>query len=65
MVYDTFFKTKTAVGNMDPLSKKIGCVVAYSKNQNNYGASLQSYATIKKIRELAMVTSSSTQSFSS
>lgn len=32
--------------------KKIGCVIAYTPNQNNYGTSLQSYATIKKIKDL-------------
>ena len=32
--------------------KKIGCVIAYSDNHNNYGTSLQGFATIKKIRDL-------------
>ena len=32
--------------------KKIGCVIAYAKNHNNYGTSLQSYAILKKIQDL-------------
>lgn len=32
--------------------KKIGLVLAYSEGHNNYGTSLQGYATIKKIKEL-------------
>lgn len=31
---------------------KIGCVIAYNKNHNNYGTSLQGFATIKKIKDL-------------
>lgn len=31
---------------------KIGCVIAYNDNHNNYGTSLQGYATIKKIQDL-------------
>ncbi len=31
---------------------KIGCVIAYTENHNNYGTSLQGYATIKKIQDL-------------
>lgn len=31
--------------------KKIGLVLAYSENHNNYGTSLQGYATIKKIKQ--------------
>ena len=34
------------------MENKIGCVVAYSEGHNNYGTSLQSYATLKKIQEL-------------
>lgn len=34
------------------MAKKIGCVIAYSDNHNNYGTSLQGYATIKKIQDL-------------
>ncbi len=37
---------------MEKQNKKIGCVVAYSEGHNNYGTSLQSYATLKKVREL-------------
>lgn len=29
--------------------KAIGCVIAYFKNHNNYGTSLQGFATIKAI----------------
>ena len=32
--------------------KKIGCVIAYKKNHNNYGTSLQGYAMLKKIQQL-------------
>jgi len=32
--------------------KKIGCVIAYNEGHNNYGTSLQGYATLKKIQEL-------------
>ena len=32
--------------------KKIGCVIAYAKGQNNYGTSLQGYAMIRKILEM-------------
>lgn len=32
--------------------KKIGCVIAYGHGQNNYGTSLQGYATVKKISDL-------------
>lgn len=32
--------------------KKIGCVIAYRKGQNNYGTSLQGYAMINKIEQL-------------
>lgn len=31
--------------------KKIGCVIAYNKNHNNYGTSLQGYATLKAIEK--------------
>lgn len=31
---------------------KIGCVIAFFDNHNNYGTYLQGYATIKKIKEL-------------
>ncbi|MCK9154882.1 MAG: polysaccharide pyruvyl transferase family protein [Paludibacteraceae bacterium] len=34
------------------MTKKIGCVIAYSKDHNNYGTSLQGFATLKKIRDL-------------
>ena len=36
----------------DKAQKKIGCVIAYANNHNNYGTSLQGYATLKKIRNL-------------
>lgn len=32
--------------------KKVGCVIAYKKNHNNYGTSLQAYAMLKKIEQL-------------
>lgn len=32
--------------------QKIGCVIAYANNHNNYGTSLQGYATLKKIQDL-------------
>lgn len=32
--------------------KKVGCVIAYKKGQNNYGTSLQGYAMIRKILEM-------------
>ncbi len=32
--------------------KKIGCVIAYKKNHNNYGTSLQGYATVKTLENL-------------
>ena len=32
--------------------KKIGCVIAYRKGQNNYGTSLQGYAMLKKIQQM-------------
>ncbi len=32
--------------------KKIGCVIAYAPDHNNYGTSLQGYATLKKIEQL-------------
>ncbi|MDO5481843.1 MAG: polysaccharide pyruvyl transferase family protein [Bacteroidaceae bacterium] len=32
--------------------KKIGCVISYTKNHNNYGTSLQAYAMLKKIQQL-------------
>lgn len=32
--------------------KKIGCVIAYTKGQNNYGTSLQGYAMLRKIQQL-------------
>ncbi|MCS2715590.1 hypothetical protein NXW16_19840 [Bacteroides thetaiotaomicron] len=35
--------------------KKIGCVIAYSDNHNNYGTSLQGFATIKKYETWDMV----------
>lgn len=34
------------------MTKKIGCVIAYSKGHNNYGTSLQGYAMLKKIQQL-------------
>ncbi|MCD8317896.1 MAG: polysaccharide pyruvyl transferase family protein [Paraprevotella sp.] len=34
------------------MKKKIGCVIAYTPNQNNYGTSLQGYAMLRKIRDL-------------
>ncbi len=34
------------------MKKKIGCVIAYRKGQNNYGTSLQGYAMIRKIRQM-------------
>jgi len=34
------------------MAKKIGCVIAYRKGQNNYGTSLQAFAMLKKIQEL-------------
>lgn len=34
------------------MSKKIGCVIAYRKGQNNYGTSLQGYAMLKVIQRL-------------
>lgn len=37
---------------MNLMNKKIGCVIAYSDNHNNYGTSLQGFATIKKIQDL-------------
>lgn len=37
---------------MPKKSGKIGCVIAYGENHNNFGTSLQGYATIKKIRDL-------------
>lgn len=32
--------------------KKIGCVIAYRPNHNNYGTSLQGYAMLRKIKDL-------------
>ncbi len=34
------------------MSKKIGCVICYTKNHNNYGTSLQAYAMLKKIQDM-------------
>ena len=34
------------------MKKKIGCVIAYTPNHNNYGTSLQGYAMLKKIQQL-------------
>ncbi|MFI3282324.1 MAG: polysaccharide pyruvyl transferase family protein [Rikenellaceae bacterium] len=34
------------------IEKKVGCVVAYMKGQNNYGTALQAYATIHKVGSL-------------
>lgn len=34
------------------MNKKIGCVIAYRKDHNNYGTSLQGYAMLKKIQQL-------------
>lgn len=34
------------------MAKKIGCVIAYTKNHNNYGTSLQAYSMLKKIQQL-------------
>lgn len=34
------------------MRKKVGCVIAYRKGQNNYGTSLQGYAMLKKIQQL-------------
>lgn len=36
--------------------QKIGCVIAYANNHNNYGTSLQGYATLKKIQSLGYQT---------
>lgn len=32
--------------------KKIGCVIAYRHNHNNYGTSLQGYAMLRKIKDM-------------
>lgn len=32
--------------------KKIGCVIAYRPNHNNYGTSLQGYAMLRKIKDM-------------
>ena len=37
---------------MEIQKKKIGCVIAYKEGGNNYGTSLQGYATLKKIHDL-------------
>lgn len=34
------------------MEKKIGCVIAYKKGQNNYGTSLQAFALLKTIQSL-------------
>lgn len=34
------------------MTKKIGCVIAYTPNQNNYGTSLQGYAMLRKIKDM-------------
>jgi hypothetical protein len=34
------------------MEKKIGCVIAYTENHNNYGTALVGYALIKKIQQL-------------
>lgn len=34
------------------MNKKIGCVIAYRKDHNNYGTSLQGYAMLKKMQQL-------------
>lgn len=34
------------------MKKKIGCVIAYSDNHNNYGTALVGYALIKKVQDL-------------
>ncbi len=34
------------------MGKCVGCVIAYRKNHNNYGTSLQAYAMLKKIKQL-------------
>lgn len=34
------------------MKKKIGCVIAYTPNQNNYGTSLQGYAMLRKIKDM-------------
>ena len=32
--------------------KRVGCVIAYTDKHNNYGTSLQGFATVKKIQDL-------------
>lgn len=34
------------------MTKKIGCVIAYRPNHNNYGTSLQGYAMLRKIKDM-------------
>lgn len=34
------------------MTKKIGCVIAYTPNHNNYGTSLQGYAMLRKIKDM-------------
>ena len=34
------------------MAKKIGCVIAYKPNHNNYGTSLQGYAMLRKIKDM-------------
>lgn len=34
------------------MKKKIGCVIAYTPNHNNYGTSLQGYAMLRKIKDM-------------
>lgn len=37
---------------MEKSSKKIGYVMAYARNHNNYGTSLQGYALLRKLRDM-------------
>ncbi|MCD8235923.1 MAG: hypothetical protein LUD00_04550 [Prevotellaceae bacterium] len=37
---------------MESKKKTIGCAIAYYKNHNNYGTTLQGYATIMAIKQL-------------
>lgn len=47
-VINYFIKTENDMENQ----KKVGCVVIMHPGQNNYGSSLQGYATIYKIEKL-------------
>lgn len=35
--------------------KRVGCVIAYTDKHNNYGTSLQGFATVKKSRIWDMI----------